>query len=300
MLLFDFSDIGFRVLRLSPKILGGEVLSSYTEAPIKEGLISQRKVSNPEELAKEIKPALEKAGVKVSGEEAALSLHDDRVFSLRLKVSAGKGVDVLEAIGEEVETFIPEPISSQAVSFRPVGEGKGGDFSFVAVNKDLLVGYLDLFKALGLKLSLAVPESYAIYAVLTPSIAEGETAVYLNVEENLSDAVVMDGLGVLQTFTGEIETAKIENRLGEIMEFMEKRWARKITKIFVGGKSVLDQKKLAESLKVEVLGAEKVLEKYPFEFGSGTEKMKKVEAVNLLGLAALTRQKDALNLAPKD
>lgn len=300
MLLFDFSDINFRVLHLSPKILGGESLKSYIEAPLKEGLVSRREISDPAAVAKEVRGVLEKAELKFSGEEAALSLHDNRVFSLRLSVPAGKGADVFEAIREQVETFIPEPLSSQAVSFRPIQDERSGELGFIAISKDLFAGYAGLFKELGLKLSLAVPESYAVSAVLAPVIGEGETAVYLNVEENLSDAVVMDGRGVLQTFTGEIETGKIEARLKEIMEFMEKRWARKIAKVFAVGKSLLDRKKLAESLKVEVLGAESVLEKYPLEFGSGTEKMRKAEVLNLLGLAVLTRQKDVLNLTHAD
>ena len=296
MLLFDFSDTGFKVLRLSPKILGGEAMDSYTEVKIKDGLIVNRQISNHEELAKEVKGALEKGGLKVDGEEAALSLHDDRVFSLRLKVAAAKGADLFAAISEEVETFIPEPISSQVTSFRP----NGGEISFIAVSKELFSGYTKLFDSMGLKLSLAVPESYAIYTVLAPAIGKGETVAYLNVEEDISDAVVMDSLGVLQTFTGEIETPQIERRLGEILAFMEKRWSRKIAKIVVGGRSALDQGKLAQTLKVEVLAIDKVLEKYPLELGSGTDKMKKAETLNLLGLAALTRRKDALNLVPRD
>lgn len=262
MLLFDFNDNGFKVAELSPKLLGGESVSSYLTSPLKEGLISRRQVLDSAKLGEEVKRALEKGGFKIKpGDNCALSLHDERVFTLRLKVGrTNDGKDVLKYIDTQVETFIPESTHDIVSSFKATAIGAPGEVQFIAADKNLILGYKELFKTLGLDLLLVVPESYALYRLISPLIDLKETVIFLNLEDASADFIVMDKEGVLQTFTGSPSSGDFEKKIGEIFEFMEKRWARQITKFWLGG-SAAGQEVLAKKFSLTLVNVNQAFAK---------------------------------------
>ncbi len=300
MLLFDLSDSLIKVARYSRRFLTGETIVAYTKAKLKEGLIYRREIVNPQDLAKEVKSVLQKNGFKFkAGEECAFVLDDERTFTLRFDLPRTRDGELVSGLVEkEVESIIPEPSSSQIRVFKVVGtEKKSGETQFAAVSRELFARYLDLFNSLELKPVLAVPESYAVHALLAPKVRKDETLLYLNVEEETTDAVVLDKLGIFHTFTEPIENARLAEDLKKVISFLKERWAKSLSRIIVGGEgaSSIDKKALSKSLGLEVLSAEGVFEKYPFHFGSGVAKVNKLELLSLLGLALLSRRKDPLN-----
>lgn len=296
MLLFDFSDKQVKVLELSPKLLGGEEISTYLKAPLKEGLIVNRAVSNADGLAKEVLSILQKGGLKLAGDtQCVLSLHDERVFTLRLKIDSG-AKDVAKQISAQVDTFLPETAQQRVSSFKSISDDKAGEIQFIAADKNLFSGYLDIFKALGLNLVLAAPESYAVFWLLKPQIGEGETVVYLNAEALVTDAVVMDRWGVLQTFSGGGGSDAPEKLIREVGGFMKSKWARILSRIWVGGEAPINAAQLSKNLGLEVKAADQALTGYPLPFGSKAAGVNRLEILHLLGFALLSRQKDALNL----
>ncbi|KKW05788.1 MAG: hypothetical protein UY40_C0008G0015 [candidate division CPR1 bacterium GW2011_GWC1_49_13] len=298
MLLFDFSDQEIKVVGLSPKLLGGEAINSYLKVPLKAGLVVRRQSADPQKLAQEVREIIKKGEFKMgNGETAALSLHDERVFTLRLKVGrTSDGKDVLKYIDTQVETFIPESAHDIVSSFKPAAIGSPGEVQFIAAAKELILGYKEVFKALDLNLTLVVPESYALYRLISPSIGLGETVLFLNLEDTAADFIVADKEGVLQTFTDSPDPASVERKIAAIFSYMEKRWARKITKLWLGGTAIKDGESLAKKLKLEAVRVEVALSSYPLKFAQKGSTANTPEAAHLLGLALLTKQKDALNL----
>jgi len=298
MLLFDFSDNELKVLGLSPKLLGGEAVTSYIKAPLKAGLVVRRQSVDPQKLSAEVGEILKKGEFKITaGESTALSLHDERVFTLRLKVGkTSDGKDVLKYIDTQVETFIPESAHDIVSSFKPSTVGSPGEVQFIAADKNLILGYREVFKDLGLDLTMVVPESYALYQLISNTLGLGETVLFLNLEDNAADFIVMDKEGVLQTFTDSPDPESVERKITSIFAYMEKRWARKISKLWLGGTMMKDGESLAKKLQLESIKVETSLTGYPLKFGPKSTGANTAEAAHLLGLALLTKQKDALNL----
>lgn len=298
MLLFDFSDREIKIVGLSPKLFGGEAISAYLSAPLKEGLVVRRQSVDSQKLAQEVREILKKSEFKfTNGEAAALSLHDERVFTLRLKVGkTSDGKDVLKYIDTQVETFIPESVHDIVSSFKSAAIGAQGEIQFIAADKNLIFGYKEVFKSLDLNLTLIVPESYALYRLISSSIGLGETILFLNLEDTAADFIVMDKEGVLQTFTDSPDQASVENKISAIFSYMEKKWSRKITKLWLGGKATKDGESLAKKLKLEAVRVDTTLSGLPLNFAQKGSAANTPEAAQLLGLALLTKQKDALNL----
>jgi len=298
MLLFDFSDNELKILGLSPKLLGGEAVTSYIKSPLKAGLVVRRQSVDPQKLSAEVGEILKKGEFKITaGESAALSLHDERVFTLRLKVGkTSDGKDVLKYIDTQVETFIPESAHDIVSAFKPSAVGSPGEVQFIAADKNLILGYREVFKNLGLNLTMVIPESYALYQLISSKIGLGETVLFLNLEDNAADFIVMDKEGVLQTFTDSPDSESVERKITSIFTYMEKRWARKISKLWLGGTMMKDGESLAKKLQLESIKVETALTGYPFKFGPKSTGANTAEAAHLLGLALLTKQKDALNL----
>jgi len=300
MLLFDLSDTLIKVARYSRRFLTGETITAYTKAGLKEGLVRRREIVNPQDLAKEVKSVLQKNGFKFkAGEECAFVLDDERTFTLRLDLPKTRdGELVSNLVEKEVESFIPESPSSQIRVFKVLGAEKiSGETQFAAVNRELFARYLDLFNSLELKPVLAVPESYAVHALLAPKVKGDEILLYLNMEEETTDAVVLDKLGVFHTFTEPIENVRLIEGLKKVTSFFKERWAKSPSRIIVGGEgaSSVDKKELGKSLDLEVLSAEDLFKKYPFHFGLGAATINKLELLSVLGLALLIRQKNPLN-----
>ncbi len=299
MLLFEISDKFVKIADFSPTLLGGRAINAYKKESIKEGLVSARDITDPKVLAEEVKKFLEKNFKVKEKQECAFILHDERVFTLRLNVPQSKGgKSDSDLINEKVRLFIPQPPSAQVSAHKRIGGDKNNEVQFVAVDKEFFAKYLDFFGSLNLKPALAVSESYAFYTVFAPQIKEGETVLYLNVEEDVADAVILDKFGVLQTFTEPIDANMITEGLKDVFAFLKERWGRSISRIFIGGEgsASVDSKELAENLGVEILAADKAIEKYPVKFGSGAAAANKLEMLNLIGLAELSTRKDPINL----
>jgi len=294
MLLFDFSDRSIKVLKLSSGFLARDTITAYVREEIRPGLIEDCEIVDSKNLAEEVKTVLSKATPKpLVDQYAAFVIHDERSYTLRLNLpgpDSDKSLDEAE-ITQQVETLLPVALTSQVSAF--LGQ------EFISVDQRIFSQYLDLFHALKLDGALAVPESHAIFTLLSPQILEGESALFLDIGSETTDAVVMDKSGVIQTFTEPIETTRlIEEVVGKLLPFIKDKFKVNIEKIFLGGGGVLtfDQKNFAEETKRNVISAEEVLKTCPLSFKADFGKTTKLGFLSLFGLALLLKQKNPLNL----
>ena len=288
MLLFDFSDKSLKVLKLSARFLGGEAISGFAKSEIGPGLIENSEIPDPATLAKEIQDVLKKNSL--SDQEASFVLHDERSFNLRLNSPVTEDIKADSALLEkQLTTSLPVPISTLVYD--------AWDHQFAAVDQKIFSQYLDLFGKLGLKLQLAVPESQAVWSFLLSQIGEEEMVLFLDIGAETTDTVLLDRVGVLQTFTEPIETAQLVQGVVEVVSFSQGKFGKSPAKIFLsgGGTVSLDINKFSEETKIPALSAEEVLKTYPIQLSVNFGQTSRLGFVSLFGLALLTRQKSPLN-----
>ena len=288
MLLFDFSDKSLKVLKLSARFLGGEAISGFAKSELRPELIENSELSDTAALAKEIQDVLKKSSL--SDQDASFVLHDERSFNLRLNSPVTEDTKVDPVLLEkQLVSILPVPISTVVYD--------AWDRQFAAVDQKIFSQYLDLFGKLGLKLQLAVPESQAVWSFLLSQIGEGEVVLFLDIGAETTDAVLLDMVGVLQTFTEPIETAQLVQGVGDVVSFSQSRFGKAPVKVFLGGGGAvsLDVKKFSEETKISALSAEEVLKTYPIKLSANFGQTSRLGFVSLFGLALLTRQKTPLN-----
>ena len=188
MLLFDFSDKSLKVLKLSPRFLGGNAISGFVKNELRPGLIEDGEIRDPVALAKDIWEIFKKE--KLSGQETAFVLHDERSFNLRLPspVTADTKIDP-NLLDKQLAPLLPVAVSTLVYD--------AWDQQFAAIDQKIFSQYLNLFRELGLKPKLAVPESQAVWAFLSSQIGEGEVGAFLDIGAETTDAVLLDQHGVL-------------------------------------------------------------------------------------------------------
>lgn len=270
MLLFNLSDNSIRSLKLSSMWLS-KSLSQPQESELKTGLIQESEVIDQKGLAEQLKVFW--GNTKINGEECAFILHDERAYTLRLDLpEKSDGQTVWELIKEQVSFVIPESFESLGVVYKSLGDKRGGgETQIAAVNRASLAKYLAVFEELGLRPRLAVPESYAIFVLISSAIKEGETIIYLDPEAKGADTIIMDEKGIIETFVRQdLETVK---------RFALEKWGRKIERV----------------LGPENLGD--LLQTYPIPLRFKIESAQLAHFASLLGLALLARgHQESFNL----
>ena len=246
-------------------------LSSVTKKELKGGLIERDEVVDQKGLVTELRALFSQLRLKDS--ECSFILHDERSYTLRLTIPQTKDdLTVSELIKKQISPLVPEPFGNLTLAFKTLETGREGEVQIVVVNRKILAKYLTVFRELGLRPRLAVPESYALHSLLSPTIGRGETVIYLDPETEAANAIILDRLGVVETFT--------ERDLEKIKRFASEKWGRKIERI-LGPKSLGDLSKT-----------------YPLSMRAKLSPSQIGEFASLLGLALLTRQKEPLNFLP--
>jgi len=292
MLLFDFSDSSLKVLKLSPQFLGGNAVVAFAKGELKEGLIRNSEILDPPNLAAPAKDILNKAIPKpISDQEAALVLHDERTFTLRLPPLAASDDELTgDSLEKLVAPLLPVPFPSLATD--SLGR------QFAAVDRKMLAGYTGLLESLNLKAQSAVPESYALFFLFLPLIKADELALFLDVGAKTTDAVLLDHEGVVQTLTEPIELTQLKRGIEEIVGFSKEKFNQEPRRVFLGGGGALaiNAKSLAEGIGRPVDSAEEVFQTYPIPIKVNFGKVSKLSFLSLFGLALALQQKEQLNL----
>ncbi len=292
MLLFDFSDQSLKVLQFSSRLLLGKAITGFARGELKEGLIVESGIGDPKNLVPAVKALLEKGVPKpLADSQAALVLHDERVYTIRLnlpKLEDDKSLE--EVVTSQVQPLLPVPVSSLRYSISLPG--------FVAVDQSFLTSYLELFETLGLRLDLAVPESLAYFSLVSSRIPEGKAALFLDLGAETTDVVLMDGLGAINTFTEPVETEKLTQGVLDLLPFAQEKFLREVKMIFLGGGGALsfDSQALAKETRCEVVGIQEILKSYPIPKTVDFGKDPPAAFLSLFGLALLSEQKTPLNL----
>lgn len=291
MLLFDFSDKSLKVLKLSPRLLGGDEISGFATSELSSGLIENSEIRDPDALTKEVQEVFKKAVPKpLIDKDAAFVLHDERSFNLRLAspiTTDGKvSPDLLE---KQLAPVLPVSISTVVYN--------AWEQNFAAIDKEIFSTYISLFEKLGLRPQLAVPESQSVWAFLLSQIGEGETIAFLDIGAEATDVILLDRAGVLQSFTAPIETASLASGVADLLTFSQEKFGRKPGKIFLGGGGALslDAKKLSDEMEIPVVSGAEVLKAYPVPISVEFGRTSKLGFITLFGLALLVQQKSRLN-----
>jgi len=291
MILLDFSDTSAKALRIAPRLFKGAAITAFAKRELKPGVVEKSEIQDGRALEQEVRSLLEKAvPAPLKDQEVAFVLHDERTFTLRLNLPAGKAdSSLVEAEIQRVAQFLPVPISSLATAIAGP--------QFAAVDQKLLTQYLDLFKKLGLKTVLATPESQAVFALLASHLKAGEVSLFLDLGGETTDVVILDNLGVLQTFTETVETPQLVRGVANVVAFTEEKFGKSPTRIFLGGGGAvdLDQEKFAAAVQRKVTSVEDILKTLPLKLAVDFGPTRKLGFTTLFGLALLVKQKDPIN-----
>ena len=155
---FDMGNRTVKVVQMSHK--GGRPrLIGYGQASFPASIVVEGIISDPEELAKHIKPLL---GGKVEGRidarRVAAALPMGKIFTRTLKLPDMDQDDLEQAVHFEAEQYIPVPIADLYLDFQVTGRSQDPktkqeqlDIILVATPRAIVDSYIKLFDILGLE-----------------------------------------------------------------------------------------------------------------------------------------------------
>ncbi|MCX6714041.1 MAG: type IV pilus assembly protein PilM [Candidatus Vogelbacteria bacterium] len=164
---FDISDYSVKFLELLPDQENIK-LGRYGERALPAEVVVNGVIKNPTELVKVL------ASIKAENNfnYAYASLPEDKAFTFRLSLPPMKNEEIRNSIELQIGDFVPIPAPDCVFDYEIVGQGADGgvNVSVSALPKDIVEGYLSVFKNAGFELIGAEVEAQAIArSLLSPA-----------------------------------------------------------------------------------------------------------------------------------
>jgi len=301
MIFFDISDTSIEVVQLSRSFLRGEAVSAFARMELDGGLVRGGEIQNREKLVGVMDGLMKSAKPKaIRDVECGFTLSDRRVYTYRFQLpryQSNPSVNI-EPLNTQAEKLVPQPLEQLTRITTPVSDKKGSSIIWIAVPTEILLSYEEIFRDLNLNPKIAVPESYAIYALLAPTVGEEEIILYLDVGKRISTATFMDRMGVIETFSEPVQTAKLLTQVGQLLEFCREHLGREASRIVLGGGGSLkiDPNEAARKLQLNVARIDTALERFKPSIRTDFGGLPRVLFANVLGLIALNSEESSPNL----
>lgn len=160
-------DIGGHTVKLAQlkKARKGYELLNFGMIPLPPDTVVDGEVENPQALAEAIRRLVKSE--KIKSKEAVIGISGQSVIIKKISVPLMSEEELVEMIREEAEQYIPFDIEEVNLDFAivkaegeiPVEKGahneeKQMDVIIVAVRKDVIQSYLDVFKEVGIKIKV--------------------------------------------------------------------------------------------------------------------------------------------------
>lgn len=294
----DISDCSIEVLRLKKGLFGKLGVSFFGRVELEEGIVKNGEILDPQKLA-------EKLGELVKGQKVNFTLPDLRIFTCRVLLPLDISRSATEPfLKDKVIEVVPYDFEDLAYDFKVVNETeKGKEVLFIAIPKEILIGYLKTFKMLRLTPFSAVPESVAAFEIFKGTVTEDEIVLFVDIGSQTSTLSFFDKFGPFLTLNKPVETKALKEGIKKAADFLKKREDKEIKRVILGGGGSLkiDAESFSKEIGTWTTKAEKILEdkllRIPLTFNVG--RLPSILFFNVLGLALLSQRKEGLNLLRK-
>ena len=156
----DFSGASLRLLQLEKKSNGLEI-AGWSQKKIPKGTNEQGKIIKKEVFIETFKEALDNVEGNFFGNNIMLAIPEEKVFTRVISIPAmeeGKALE--EAIKWETESNIPVALKDIYYDWQILDKTKDQfNILIMAVSKEVVDNYLDIFDTLNLKIIALEPES---------------------------------------------------------------------------------------------------------------------------------------------
>lgn len=193
----DISDLSLKIAKLNKK---GKFfnLSSFGEAEIKPGIISEGEIKDEKALSETIKSAVK--NVKISSlktKYVVASLPEEKSFLQVIQLPKMKEEDVGRAIYFEAENYVPLPIDQVYLDYQIVPPVQNHldhlDVLIIALPKKTIDPYLSCLKAAGLKPLAFEIESQAIARALIKDGLASSPVLLIDLGATRTSFIVFSG-----------------------------------------------------------------------------------------------------------
>ena len=140
-----------------------------------------------DEAGKIIKTLL--SDLKIKKKQVVASLPENEVISRLVRLPPLKDNEIMDALRFEAETFVPFPLEEVMIDYEIIDRDDAGRLTIfvIAAKNDLINGYINLFKSLGLELLALESPAIALRRVLNLDMPTVKKVVVIDIGEKFSD-----------------------------------------------------------------------------------------------------------------
>ncbi len=173
------------------------VLQAYGEGYFPRDAIAEGIVVDPHEIAKTIQPLLNKLPYgKLTAKRVIAGLPATKLFTRMLQLPHMDAGDLKQAIGYEVEQYVPVPVTDLYVDYEIINPGSGPDQQMnvvmTAAPRAIVDSYIKLFDVLGLEVGAIEANMTAVVRALVYSGDAGHNTLVMDVGSISSDLTIYD------------------------------------------------------------------------------------------------------------
>lgn len=190
-------DIGNRTIKVVQLRRSGDktIVQGYGYAYFPDGAIVEGIIVDPGAIATAIKPLLHKLTYgKITSKRVVTGLPTAKLFTRTLQLPPMSDDELSQAIGYEVEQYVPVPLSDlyidyEIINHKPDKEGKI-DVLMVAAPRAIVDSYLQLFDKLGLQISAIESNMTAVVRALLHSGDASASSLVMDIGSKTTDITV--------------------------------------------------------------------------------------------------------------
>lgn len=192
-------DIGTHTVKVVQLRKAGHktAIQGYGYAYFPQEAVVEGIVVDPTELAKTIKPLLQKLSYgKLTSKRVIAGLPAAKLFTRTLQLPSMSDADLGQAIHYEVEQYVPVPISDLYIDYEIINHtsGKDGQINILmmAAPRAIVDSYIKLFDTLGLEVGAIEANMTAVVRALLHSGDAGSSTLVMDVGSVSSDMTIYD------------------------------------------------------------------------------------------------------------
>ena len=282
----DISESSLKIVKLKAKkrSLG---LASFSEAPIKAGIIQNGKIEDQNSLAKIIKNEIDKVkGEKLDTKYVVASLPEEKAFLQVIKMPVMKEEKLKDAIRFEAENYVPLSMDSVYLDFQVVSPLHSSsnhlDVLIAALPKDIIDSHVSCLEQAGLRPIALEIESSAVARALIKNGTSPSPILIIDMGLNRSSFIIFSGFSLRFTSSIAVSSQEFTQAISRTLKIDEKQ-AEKLKLKYGLQKKTIEGKQIFEALVPALTDLTEQVKRHLNFYHTHALQEKKVEKVLLCG-----------------
>lgn len=222
----DISDFSIEALQLK-KSFGRVYLKTYARIVLEKGIVEDGKIINQEKFKEKVKELLANARPKIKTKRVIISLPESKTFFKIFKFSNDfKGEELKEAVKKKAFRTIPLNPQDIYFDFKVISETDSEkEVFYVAVSKEIVDNYLEIFKDIGLEITVLDIEAGSLARAFENEMIKEGAVLIVDIGARTTILTIFDKNFIRQSIVlsigGNYFTETIAKKLGISFEKAE-------------------------------------------------------------------------------